>query len=144
MITSPSEPVEIGDDPVALYRLYGKGDVLFYVGVTGAPGQRMAKHAATQPWWTEVVHKTMVWYPTRRDACKAEATAIEAEKPKYNISKNTNHSAARRARDTAVIPLVRAARAAALKDLQAAYRAGDAINLGGADIYKISGLQRWD
>jgi hypothetical protein len=46
---APSEPIEFADDPTALYRLYDERGTLLYVGITGAPGKRMARHAETQP-----------------------------------------------------------------------------------------------
>jgi predicted GIY-YIG superfamily endonuclease len=95
-VNSPNEPIEIGDDPTALYRLYGKDDGLLYVGITRAPGPRLAQHASTQPWWPEVARKTMVWYPTRADASEAEDIAVAGEKPKHNIVMSTNPDQRRR------------------------------------------------
>jgi predicted GIY-YIG superfamily endonuclease len=86
-----SEPVEIeiGDEfPTALYRLYAVGDVLLYVGFTGELKSRFGQHAKTQPWWPEVVRKTVAWYPTRAEADAAETAAIDREKPVHNISKS--------------------------------------------------------
>jgi predicted GIY-YIG superfamily endonuclease len=80
-VISPSEPIEFGEDPTALYRLYGEDGQLLYVGITRAPGPRMTQHASVQPWWGEVARKTMVWYPTRAHACQAEASAIRKEHP---------------------------------------------------------------
>jgi predicted GIY-YIG superfamily endonuclease len=83
------EEVEIGDEfPTALYRLYAAGDVLLYVGFTGELKSRFGQHAKTQPWWPDVVRKTIVWYPTRAEADAAETAAIDQEKPIHNISKS--------------------------------------------------------
>ena len=106
-MTRPGEPIEFGEDPTALYRLYAHDGELLYVGITEAPARRMAHHADTQPWWPEVVRKTMVWYPTRSEADEAETATIDSEKPKYNLKKNVNRSTARRAR-AACPPLPRA------------------------------------
>jgi hypothetical protein len=50
----------------------------------------MFQHAETRPWWPEVARGTMVWYPARKDACKAETDAIDAEKPVYNVRKQSS------------------------------------------------------
>lgn len=81
------EEIEFEDDPSALYRIYGENDELLYVGVTFSPAVRMAQHAVEQPWWPEVVRKTMAWYPTRAEAAAAETAAIRTECPKYNRCK---------------------------------------------------------
>jgi hypothetical protein len=135
LTSSSGEPIEIGDDPTALYRLYGKDSELLYVGITGTPGQRMTQHANTQSWWPGVVRKTMVWYPTRGDACDAEATAIDVEKPKYNLRKNTNHSAAQQTGPC---------RSPTLKDLEAIYRATGVADLESIGLVVRTGGRMFD
>lgn len=38
-----NEPIAIGDEPTALYRLYASDDTLLYVGITICPLERMQK-----------------------------------------------------------------------------------------------------
>lgn len=115
------EPFEFGDDPTALYRLFDAEDVLLYVGITTTPGVRMGQHADTKPWWPEVAKKTMTWYSSRREACNAEATAIDAEKPKHNQKTDTRSSAVLGRRMT-------------IEDLAAAAEAGEWIHIGGMSV----------
>ena len=85
MTDEPAE-MELGDElPTALYRFYAAGDVRLYIGITDHLRSRFAQHAKTQPWWPEVVRKTVVWYPTRAEAAAAELAAIDREKPVHNI-----------------------------------------------------------
>lgn len=84
-----TEPIEFGEDPTALYRLYDKAGVLLYIGITTALKKRMAKHADDQPWWHMVSRKTVVWHDARQEASRAETEAINTENPKYNIQKRS-------------------------------------------------------
>lgn len=72
----------------ALYRLFGADDALLYVGIAMGLGRRWDQHAEAQPWWPEVDHQTVRWFPTREDAEKAEVEAIHAEHPVYNVVHN--------------------------------------------------------
>jgi transcriptional regulator with XRE-family HTH domain len=69
----------------ALYRLCDPGGRLLYIGITGDPGARFGHHASVKCWWPEVRAKQLVWYATREEAKMAEAAAIRAEQPCYNI-----------------------------------------------------------
>lgn len=72
-------------DGTALYRIYGEGAVLLYIGITKDFGARWRQHARLQPWWGEMRRLTVdAWYETRQEAGEAEEAAIKAEKPKYN------------------------------------------------------------
>lgn len=84
---APAGPeVEISGEPTALYRFYDTDDVLLYVGVTNNPTQRFGQHAIDKAWWPQVARKTAVLYGSRDDALAAEAVAIVAESPVYNIA----------------------------------------------------------
>lgn len=76
------------NEPTALYRLYGPGGTLLYIGVTDDPERRFKQHRDTKPWWPQVAKKTIEWHPTRRRALAAEATAIKDETPAHNIDHN--------------------------------------------------------
>lgn len=115
------EPFEFGDDPTALYRLYGDDDVLLYVGITHSPASRMSAHAVTQPWWPEVTRKTMVWYSDRTEAAKVEQTAIRAESPRHNTMLTTSSASARLGRGQLTDRL----RQEFLAEMDQAYEAGE-------------------
>ena len=70
--------------PHAVYRLYNAERTLLYVGFTLNLRRRMEGHARDKWWWPQVAHRTMVWYGSEWDARKAEAEAIDAEKPLHN------------------------------------------------------------
>lgn len=72
----------------ALYRVWGKDDLLLYIGISDDFGRRWKQHAKQQLWWDEMKRLTAdEWFDTRDDAEFAETVAIRTEKPKYNIAK---------------------------------------------------------
>lgn len=74
--------------PVAVYRLRNQSKRLLYVGITDDLDSRWASHAATKAWWPNVAIRSVEWYANRAHALAAEAQAIRAEKPLYNIQHN--------------------------------------------------------
>lgn len=72
----------------ALYRFFDVSGALLYVGITGQPGERFSLHLRKAQWWGEVATMRMEWLPSRAKAFRAEAMAIAAEKPVYNLSHN--------------------------------------------------------
>lgn len=74
--------------PTALYRVRDAAGCLLYVGVSGAPFRRWTEHAADKPWWPEAAAFALEWFYCRPAALAAEATAIRAEGPKYNVVHN--------------------------------------------------------
>jgi predicted GIY-YIG superfamily endonuclease len=88
----PVEPVtpRISHGPyaserTAVYRFFAEDAELLYVGITNDVGHRWKKHETEKPWWGEVQRQTVDWFPSRAQAIIAEAAAIRAEHPKYNI-----------------------------------------------------------
>ena len=77
-------PVETYTATPTVYRLFGAGGILLYVGVTGNVGSRLAGHARTQPWWPEVERVSTQCFATRELAAQAEGRAIATEDPLYN------------------------------------------------------------
>lgn len=76
----------------ALYRFYnGAGDLL-YVGITNDPPRRFAKHRGEKSWWTEVASITIQHHPSRDALLDAERSAIQAERPLYNIRLNRGNT----------------------------------------------------
>lgn len=80
--------VPLGTAAQAVYRCFGAGGQLLYIGTTGHLGRRLAAHAE-KIWFLEVRGMTFEWYPDEASALKAERTAIHIEQPKYNIAGRT-------------------------------------------------------
>lgn len=68
-----------------LYRMYDSVGALLYVGATTNPESRFRTHAGTQPWWDEVTDIKVQRFDTWEELAEAEVSAIETEKPKYNL-----------------------------------------------------------
>ncbi|MFJ8727673.1 hypothetical protein [Streptomyces sp. NPDC093269] len=81
-------PVRPAGCTTALYRFYGTDDTLLYVGICDEPMARWSQHASNKPWWSSVHRFRLVWFPTRREAEKAEGQAIVSEKPLHNRAMN--------------------------------------------------------
>lgn len=77
--------------PTALYRLFGDGDLLLYIGISDTFGRRWNQHAQSQSWWPEVRRQSVDWYQSRPEAETAEEAAIKAEGPRHNIMHNPAH-----------------------------------------------------
>lgn len=69
----------------ALYRFYGKDDVLLYVGISDEPHRRRQEHR-DRAWWPEVVTQVIEWFDARERALHEELRAIRRERPKYNLA----------------------------------------------------------
>lgn len=74
--------------PTALYRLFGDGDLLLYIGIAKTFGVRWHQHEQAKEWWPEVRRQTIEWHASREAAEDAERAAIKAERPKYNKQHN--------------------------------------------------------
>lgn len=72
------------DEPHALYRFYGAGGTLLYIGITNEIPRRLKQHNKDKPWWLGVSRIDVEHYPTRHAVLEAERRAIMAEKPLYN------------------------------------------------------------
>lgn len=83
------DPTESQDvRPHALYRFYGAGDILLYVGLTVDLPTRLNKHRSDKPWWTLVVRMTIEHHPDRISVEQAERHAIITERPLFNVQHN--------------------------------------------------------
>lgn len=76
------------DEPHALYRFYGAGGTLLYIGITNSIPVRLKAHDKGKPWWTGVTNITVEHYPDRRAVLEAERRAIVTERPLYNGTHN--------------------------------------------------------
>ena len=72
----------------ALYRFYGAGGTLLYIGITNALPRRLGQHHDDKPWWLGVAEVKVEHYPNRKAVLAAEKQAIIAEKPLYNDKHN--------------------------------------------------------
>jgi hypothetical protein len=72
--------------PTTLYRFFGDGRRLLYVGITSTGLARWAQHARDKGWWTQVTYVEVRHFDTREEAEEAEITAIRSEDPAYNIA----------------------------------------------------------
>jgi hypothetical protein len=75
--------------PHALYRFFGSGGTLLYIGITNALPTRLRRHNDEKPWWTGVADIKVEHFPDRPTVLLAEKRAIIAERPLYNIQHNT-------------------------------------------------------
>jgi hypothetical protein len=69
----------------AVYRFFDAAGALLYVGLTNNTAIRWDHHARRKPWWRDVTRKSVTWFEDRPTAARAEAQAIRAESPKWNI-----------------------------------------------------------
>lgn len=69
----------------ALYRFFDDSNRLLYVGITSIPKLRFEQHRAAKPWWPDIAVREITWYPTRELLAAAEKSAIQRERPLYNI-----------------------------------------------------------
>lgn len=70
-----------------LYRHFDRSGVLLYVGISANALKRAAAHGV-KPWGVEISRIEVEHFETRRAALDAEAAAIRAERPRYNIVHN--------------------------------------------------------
>lgn len=93
-VPHPTARATLNARPHALYRLLDPSGQLLYVGLTVDPGQRLVQHRGGKPWWSEVATITVEQHPDRASAMRAEAAAIAAESPRYNIAPGATPAAA--------------------------------------------------
>lgn len=75
-------------EPHALYRFYGAGGTLLYIGITNSLPRRLTQHNDKKPWWLGVSTVKVEHYPSREAVLEAEKRAIIAERPLYNEKHN--------------------------------------------------------
>lgn len=74
------------DRSTSLYRFWNDSDELLYVGITHRGWRRFNEHASAKAWWHLVHTVTVDHYPNRETARAAELTAIQSERPRFNIA----------------------------------------------------------
>lgn len=78
----------MSDKPQTLYRFFDAAGSLLYIGVTQNGAGRIQQHNRDKDWWPQVATATFETYPDRDAVLRAEANAIRAERPRYNVQHN--------------------------------------------------------
>lgn len=68
-----------------VYRLYGEGRRLLWIGCTNDLRRRLRQHRTRKAWWPEVVSCEAKWFDNYREAGDAERGALWRERPAYNL-----------------------------------------------------------
>jgi hypothetical protein len=68
-----------------LYRHYDDAGRLLYVGIALSPVSRLRAHRARAHWFDDIARITIERFGDTAAARKAERTAVEVEKPLFNI-----------------------------------------------------------
>src|SRR5581483_10653325 len=76
--------LEITGEPTGLYRFYDRVGQLLYIGISRNLHARWGQHEAEKTWWPLAAKRTVVMYPSRAEAEKAEKAAIRSERPVHN------------------------------------------------------------
>lgn len=84
MTSDESTYIDPDGEPTSLYRMWGDGERLLYIGITRRGHMRIWNHARDKEWWRQVIRVDVEHYPSRDDAALAEARAIYKERPIYN------------------------------------------------------------
>lgn len=71
-----------------LYRMRDGSGVLLYVGITLDVAARMRAHRGEKAWWPEIAAIELEHFRTRDELELAEAIAIRAEAPRYNLRRH--------------------------------------------------------
>jgi len=71
-----------------LYRHFAADGSLLYVGISAAPGKRTSDHARHSGWFEETCRINVERFDSREAALSAEAAAIKAESPRWNVIHN--------------------------------------------------------
>jgi hypothetical protein len=67
-----------------VYRVFGDGQQLLYIGSSERPRQRWHEHRSRTPWWSQALRYSLTWLPDRDAAYEAEQVAIVSESPVFN------------------------------------------------------------
>lgn len=74
--------------PFALYRYFDQGDRLLYIGISGNVPVRETTHIGRSRWMELAAGSKIKRYGTADEALAAEAAAIKAEHPLFNVQHN--------------------------------------------------------
>lgn len=76
------------DGVTVLYRWFDAVGVLLYIGITNDTAIRFEQHAKHSTWFRYAAEVTIWIYPNRAAAERAEKSAIENERPMFNLDHN--------------------------------------------------------
>jgi len=76
----------MADGRAAVYRAFDADGVLLYVGVSLNPMARMHSHCSRAAWYRFMVRIEINWHDNIEAASIAEASAITAENPRFNVA----------------------------------------------------------
>jgi len=82
----------------AMYRYFDAGQVLLYIGKSGALASREQAHIATSDWMEFAASSTIERFGTPEELADAERAAILSEHPVFNKQHNNTPAAKRRLR----------------------------------------------
>ncbi|MEV7840211.1 GIY-YIG nuclease family protein [Streptomyces albidoflavus] len=68
----------------AVYRIYGDGGRLLYIGSSERPRQRWHEHRSRTVWWPLARAYSLTWLASREAAYRAEELAVASEAPEFN------------------------------------------------------------
>jgi predicted GIY-YIG superfamily endonuclease len=68
-----------------LYRFYDADRALLYVGISRNLADRWNWHRCKTDWYSRARYVALSFYPDRHDAFRAEASAIRAQNPLFNV-----------------------------------------------------------
>lgn len=74
-----------------LYRFYDTNRVLLYVGISRNFPDRWNWHRCKTSWYSQARYVATSFYPERQDAFRAEAAAIRAQNPLFNVLRCKPH-----------------------------------------------------
>lgn len=78
---------DVNPERAVLYRYFNAAGELLYIGVSIRPIHRQASHISSTKWWPEVTSATFErGFHSEQELYTAEAEAIKAESPKYNLA----------------------------------------------------------
>ncbi len=81
----------VGTVSHVMYRFFGAGGVLLYVGYSANFGQRLRHHQTQTKWWPEVVDWKLEFFDTEMAGRAAEQSAIFREAPVHNKMGKPRH-----------------------------------------------------
>lgn len=68
-----------------LYRHFDGAGILLYVGISLSAINRLEAHRKTSPWFWNIARVEVQRFPTREQCEHAEKTAIDTERPLFNL-----------------------------------------------------------
>jgi predicted GIY-YIG superfamily endonuclease len=78
-----------GANAPPLITTFYQNNKLLYIGITTDYKVRFKNHANNQSWWNKVSRHWIKKYPSRTSALRAEKRIIARQKPKYNVTYNS-------------------------------------------------------